>query len=125
MRLILTGNCQCGALFQKDSQLKDIVINEESQISLRCIICKRLLIISTKWEEAKPKPQTTAQKLDGKKVDDSKIEGSVSFNPLSLIYTFEDFSQAKILTRFEEFKPYQARDLSTQSKTQVRYWKAL
>lgn len=126
MRFLLTGKCICGAPFQKDNQMKDIVLNETSEMSFICNLCKRGLKVVLEWKDAPPIKKTIAQQLDGKRVDDfNKFEGPVQFNPTTLIHTFDDFSQAKILTRSEECKPYHKQNTTTSSKVEVRYWMAI
>lgn len=126
MRFLLIGKCICGAPFQKDNQMKDVVLNETSEVSFICQMCKRSLKVILEWKAAPPEKKTTAQMLDGKRVDDfNKVEGSIQFNPTSGIHTFDDMSQAKIIIRFEDCKPFQTASLTTLSSARVRYWKAL
>jgi len=124
MKILLTGKCQCGTQFQKDTQINDITTQESGHVSLRCNVCKRLLKVDLLWEQAKVE-QTIAQSLNDKLVDESKLDGSVKFSPDSREYIFSDGSKAIVITRLEGCKPYQTKSLSTSSVNQVRYWKAL
>lgn len=126
MRMLLTGKCLCGGPFQRDYQANDISINEQSQATLQCNLCKAHLVISLEWQKAKDN-KTIAQKLHNKEVDDTKgiIEGSTNFDPTTLIHTFSDGSKAKVITNLEDVPPFMTKSLSTSSKAHVRYWKAL
>lgn len=126
MRILLTGKCICSGPFHKDYKANDISLNEQSQATLQCNLCKAHLIINLVWQQA-VENKTIAQKLDGKEVDNGNkiIVGETAFDPTTLIHTFNDGSKAKIITRFEIVAPFMTKSLSTSDKKHVKYWKAL
>lgn len=123
MRFIITGQCICGAQFNKNQEIKDITLNEENLIQFRCDACRAFFNINTRWIKEIVK-KTIAQKLDGCHAE-IEYKGRVDFDPKTLIHTFEDGSQAKLITRFEEVPAHLTKALSTSTKKEIRYWKAL
>jgi hypothetical protein len=67
--------------------------------------------------------QTIAQKLNGKKEKEVKVEGVVNYDAMSAIYTFEDGSKGYLLTISEPCEPYIAASQSTMHLRPVKYWR--
>lgn len=64
---------------------------------------------------------TIAQSLHGRRVEILK-DVDFKFDPSTLIYTFEDGSRAKVITRMEDCEPYQTASLTTMSKRPYKEW---
>lgn len=69
--------------------------------------------------------KTTAEELDGKEINQGEVKGQTTYNPSDGKITFEDGSQAVILTRYEDSKAYLTASLSTMGKAPKKYWKAV
>lgn len=126
MNLILDQvKCLCGnTLTVQPKFITDIVLHELAEVQFVCTGCKSVLEVSLKWNKFEAK-KTIAQKINGQLVDGLKIEGSVNYNSSTGVFTFDDLSQAKHLTRFEEVPAFLTKGLSTSTKKEIRYWKAL
>lgn len=124
MRFILTGKCICGKQFNKNEELKDITLNESNLVQFRCEHCMAFFNVSTLWVK-EVVPKTIAQSLHGKNGDSEPPKGRVYFDPDTAIHTFEDGSQARLITRFVDSDPYVTKSLSTSSKKEIRVWSAL
>jgi hypothetical protein len=70
--------------------------------------------------------RTIAEQLHGRDESYSLDDmGQIVFDPTTLVYTFKDGSQAKLITSFNECEPYVTASLSTMSKVPVRNWKVV
>jgi hypothetical protein len=69
--------------------------------------------------------KTIAETLDGKRLDEAQLAGSVVYNPTTGIFTFDDESQAFALILHEDVQAYVSASLSTMTKKPYKVWKAL
>lgn len=66
--------------------------------------------------------KTIAEILNGQN-EGVAIPGSVHYDPQTMIFTFQDQSQAKLITTFVDVEPFVSASLSTMSKKAIRVWK--
>lgn len=65
---------------------------------------------------------TTAQQLNGKRLDEYK--GPFHFNTNEYVWTFPDGSRATCISLVEQVEPYVEMGVTKSFKT-VKYWKAI
>lgn len=142
MIISLDGACLCGSSFIKKIEVDPNSISN-NVVTATCQSCHASLAIGMQWQGREiaqfskdiqevfdndiqsDSKETIARQLHDKKVEGTKIDSSIQFDPSTLIHTFQDGSKAKIIQRREECKPYISASQSTMSHINVGYWKAL